>query len=82
MAQTHLSSTGMAFVKPKTMIKRFSYKEFTLLFGILVALLIIFALWFGQPSAMFSRSSKLLEWKVNVPKVNVKELVKVFEELP
>jgi ABC-type cobalamin transport system permease subunit len=73
----------MTLAKPKHMIKRFTYKEFTLLLGVIVALIIVFALWIRQPAKSFSRTTKLLEWKLNIPTdTNVKNLVNAFEELP
>jgi hypothetical protein len=39
---------GMAFVKPKTVKRNFTYKEYTLIAGVLVALIIVFTLWFRQ----------------------------------
>jgi ABC-type transporter Mla subunit MlaD len=41
------------------MIKRFTYKELTLVLGIVVALLVIFTLWLRQPSGTFSDRLKL-----------------------
>ena len=34
----------------KTMIKKFTYKELTLILGVLVAVIIVFTLWVYQPS--------------------------------
>jgi len=82
MAPMHFSPGGMALAKQKNMIKRSRYKEFTLLAGIVVALIIIFAWWIRQPSTFFSKSSKLLEWNVNVSNKSIKNVVKVFGELP
>ncbi len=65
----HISSNGTALAKPQNMIKRFTYKEFTLLLGIIVALIIIFALWIRQPSKSFSRTTKVLEWKLKIDKI-------------
>ena len=42
------------------MIKRFTYKELTLVIGIVVALLVIFTLWLRQPSGTFSGYIKTL----------------------
>jgi hypothetical protein len=39
---------GMAFVKPHSVKRQFTYKEFTLIVGILVALIIVFTLWVRQ----------------------------------
>jgi hypothetical protein len=79
----HISSNGMTLAKPKQMIKRFTYKEFTLLLGVIVALIIVFALWIRQPSKSFSRTTKVSEWKIKIPgNSNIKNLVKAFEELP
>jgi hypothetical protein len=39
---------GMAFVKPQTVKRNFTYKEYTLIAGVLVALIIVFTLWFRQ----------------------------------
>jgi hypothetical protein len=44
-------TSGMAFDNSKTMINKFTYKELTLLLGILVALIIVFALWIRQPKS-------------------------------
>lgn len=47
-------TNGMALDNSKTMIKKFTYKELTLLLGILVALIIVFTLWIRQPSKPIS----------------------------
>ena len=39
---------GMAFVKPTRVKRHFTYKEYTLIAGVLVALVIVFTLWFRQ----------------------------------
>jgi hypothetical protein len=36
---------GMALAKGERMIKRFTYKELTIIIGIIVALVIVFAFW-------------------------------------
>src|SRR6478752_3242022 len=36
---------GMALAKGERMIKRFTYKELTIIIGIIVALMIVFAFW-------------------------------------
>jgi predicted ABC-type sugar transport system permease subunit len=43
---------GMAFERKKTMVKKFTYKELTLVLGILVALIIVFTLWIYKPTSM------------------------------
>jgi hypothetical protein len=47
-------TNGMAFDNSKMMIKNFTYKELTLLLGILVALIIVFTLWIRQPAGKIS----------------------------
>ena len=47
-------TTGMAFDNSKTMIHKFTYKEFTLILGIAVALIIVFTLWIRQPEGKIS----------------------------
>jgi hypothetical protein len=42
----------MPFEHEKTMIKKFTYKEFTLILGVLVALIIVFTLWVYQPTRL------------------------------
>jgi hypothetical protein len=39
---------GMAFVKPESVKRNFTYKEYTLIAGVVVALIIVFTLWFRQ----------------------------------
>jgi hypothetical protein len=39
---------GMAFVKPTSVKRHFTYKEYTLIAGVLVALIIVFTLWLRQ----------------------------------
>ncbi len=38
-------NAGMAFAKGERMIRKFTYKEFTIIIGIIVALVIVFAVW-------------------------------------
>jgi hypothetical protein len=38
-------NAGMALAKGERMIKKFTYKELTLIIGIIVALIIVFAFW-------------------------------------
>jgi hypothetical protein len=40
-----------------TMKKRFTYRELTLVVGIVVALIVIFTLWFRQPVQALTRNS-------------------------
>jgi hypothetical protein len=42
--------SGMPLAKGDSMKKRFTYKEFSLLLGIVVALLIAVTLWAGKPA--------------------------------
>jgi hypothetical protein len=64
------------------MIKRFTYKELTLLLGIVVALTVIFTLWIRQPSGTFSNILKLStpSGMSAIKKSLIKDFV-VFEEL-
>lgn len=39
---------GMAFANPEDVKQRFTYKEFTLVIGVLVAVIIVFTLWMKQ----------------------------------
>jgi hypothetical protein len=41
------------------MKKRFTYRELTLVLGILVALIVIFALWGRQPFSSYSKTKKV-----------------------
>ncbi|MEO7989757.1 MAG: hypothetical protein ABI663_09465 [Chryseolinea sp.] len=38
-------NAGMAFAKGERMIRKFTYKELTIIIGIIVALVIVFAVW-------------------------------------
>lgn len=51
----------MAYLSPciHLMIKRFTYKELTLILGIIVALIVVFTLWIRQPSQSVSGSARL-----------------------
>jgi hypothetical protein len=49
---------GMAFVKPQSVKRNFTYKEYTLIAGVLVALVIVFALWFRQEPVKESHTLK------------------------
>lgn len=54
-----LSITGMAFVKQKTMNNKFTHKEFVLLLGVAVALLVVFIVWFNrEPVAQSTQVEK------------------------
>ena len=66
-----------------TMIKRFTYKELTLILGIIVAVIVIFTLWVRQPSKVFSGTSKGLGFSGLrvVEKSAVKNYFNAFEEL-
>jgi hypothetical protein len=41
------------------MTKRFTYKELTLILGIIVALIVVFTMWIRKPSLAFTGSPKL-----------------------
>ena len=45
-------TNGMAFERKKPMIKKFTYKELTLILGILVALIIVFTIWIYKPAGV------------------------------
>lgn len=40
--------TGITFVKAKHVNRKFTYKELTLILGVVVALIVAFTLWFTQ----------------------------------
>lgn len=65
------------------MIKRFTYKELTLLLGILVALIVIFTLWIRQPANAISRTSKVPGFSrlYSIKKNILKRYVIVFDAL-
>ena len=65
------------------MIKRFTYKELTLVLGIVVALVVIFTLWLRQPSGTFSDTLKLPTPAgiSTVKKSAIKNYFAAFEEL-
>ena len=65
------------------MMKRFTYKELTLVLGIVVALVVIFALWLRQPAGTFSDTLKLPTpaGVSTVKKSAIKNYVAAFEEL-
>lgn len=51
------SADGMPFANGEiTMKKRFTYRELTLVVGIVVALIVIFTLWLRQPVNAFTRN--------------------------
>ena len=64
------------------MIKRFTYKELTLVLGIVVALTVIFTLWIRQPSGTFSDILKFStpSGMSTIKRSLIKDFV-VFEEL-
>jgi hypothetical protein len=39
---------GTAFVKPTSVKRNLTYKDYTLIAGVLVALMVVFTLWFSQ----------------------------------
>jgi hypothetical protein len=49
---------GMSFAKPVHVKNRFTFKELTLVAGILVAVIIVLALWFKEPVKTSSGSLK------------------------
>ena len=65
------------------MIKRFTYKELTLVIGIVVALLVVFTLWLRQPSGTFSDTLRLPKHTgiSAVKKSAIKNYFAAFEEL-
>ncbi len=65
------------------MFKRFTYKEFTIILGIVVALIVVFALWIRQPSKSLSKTSQV-EWRWDFHMLKdktAKIYVSAFEEL-
>jgi hypothetical protein len=46
---------GTAFRNIKTMAKRFTYRELTLLLGIVVALLVAFTFWLREPTVQSAK---------------------------
>jgi hypothetical protein len=66
----------------KTMIKKFTYKELTLILGVLVALIIVLTLWVYQPSRTRTSFSTKRPSVVEVFKNSViKTYVAVVDEL-
>jgi hypothetical protein len=65
------------------MIKRFTYKELTLVLGIVVALVVVFTLWLRQPSGVFSDTLKFPTRAgiSTVKKSAIKNYFAAFEEL-
>lgn len=65
------------------MIKRFTYKELTLLIGVVVALIVIFTLWIRQPLDVYPRTSKapVLSEIHKLKNTALKNYISVFEEL-
>jgi hypothetical protein len=47
--KTEILKYGMTLVKKHSMKQRFTYKELTLILGIVVALLVAFSLWHNTP---------------------------------
>jgi hypothetical protein len=66
-----------------TMMKRFTYKELTLVLGIAVALVVIFTLWLRHPSGSFSDSLRIPTpaGVSTVKKSSVKNYFAAFGEL-
>jgi hypothetical protein len=65
------------------MIKKFTYKELTLILGIIVALIVVFTMWLRQPLPAFSsvRLPKLSSF-VAVQGKAIRQSFSVFGELP
>ena len=63
------------------MSKKFTYRELTLLIGVIVAVIVIFTLWARQP---FDQSTLRIPiaGKQNLKEVAVRKYVKAFEVLP
>ena len=62
------------------MIKRFTYRELTLLIGVIVAVIVIFTLWVRQPSGHSILRLPIAEIQ-KVREVAIKERINVFEAL-
>jgi hypothetical protein len=62
-------NAGMALAKGERVIKKFTYKELTIIIGIIVALVIVFAVWANQEvsSESFGSSKKT---KIETPLEN------------
>jgi hypothetical protein len=64
----------------KAMIKRFTYRELTVLIGVIVAVIVIFTLWVRQPFGHSILRFPLAEVE-KARAVAVKEYINVFEAL-
>ena len=47
-AKNDVFTTGTSLVKPHTVNQRFTYRELTLIIGIIVALIVVVTLWMNQ----------------------------------
>jgi hypothetical protein len=64
-----------------SMTNRFTYREFTLIAGVVVALIVIFTLWFRQPSVVANGRPKVTTDFSTLRKESIKRYFIAFEEL-
>lgn len=63
-------NAGMALAKGEGMIKRFTYKELTIIIGIIVAMVIVFAFFWSSNDAVGESFSPVVKPKVETSSVN------------
>jgi hypothetical protein len=80
-ARNSLLESGMALANRKAVKARFHYKDFTVVLGILVALLVVITLWIGQQSEEQSVEGTLARPEVSFPKPETikKTMIEVIE---
>ncbi len=64
----------------KAMIKRFTYRELTLLIGVIVAVIVILTLWVRQPFVPGILRFPIADVQ-KVREIAIKECINAFEEL-
>jgi len=63
-------NAGMALAKGEGMIKRFTYKELTIIIGIIVALVIVFAFFWSSNNAVGESLSPAIKPKVETSSID------------
>jgi len=62
-------NAGMALAKGERMIKRFTYKELTIIIGIIVALVIVFAFFWSNENAVGESFSPTIKPKIETSSI-------------
>lgn len=64
------------------MIKRFTYRQLTLLIGVIVALIVVFTLWIRVPFSQVTSHVPVVTKLKKFKEAAVKDYVRAFEVLP